>query len=316
MGHVSFVYLDDGFTSQPDRISALAASSIQQQDLKSSGLLCNDSDLHWDPMQVGEWLGLIINTISMQFKVPPKKLVKFKSLLDSAASDGSASIRQLAKIAGSVISLSFAIGPICRLCTRQMYCAIESRSGGWDQRIPLSPALLEELRFWLFNVDQLNGFAIRHPSVTQSIFLFTDASDCGFGGYSSSLTDPVVQGMFAREDSLKSFTFRELKAILYVLTVYQDKLQFSRVVLKTDSQCAARIISVGSCKPHLQCLAMDIFQLCFRQNITLETQWIPRSLNDRADILSRFIDPDDWSLHPSVFSSIVCGAFSAIGKLR
>jgi hypothetical protein len=46
---------------------------------------------------------------------------------------------------------------------------------------------------------------------------------------------------------------------------------------------------------------MDIFKLCFRQNITLETQWIPRSLNDRPDILSRFIDPDDWSLHPSVF---------------
>jgi hypothetical protein len=107
-----------------------------------------------------------------------------------------------------------------------MYYAIESRSGGWDQRIPLSPAILEELRFWLFNVDQLNGFAIRPPSVTQSIVRFTDAIDYGFGGYSSSLTDPVVQGMFAREDSLKSSTFRELKAILYVLTVYQDFLYF------------------------------------------------------------------------------------------
>lgn len=46
---------------------------------------------------------------------------------------------------------------------------------------------------------------------------------------------------------------------------------------------------------------MDICQLCFRQGISLETQWIPRSHHDRADVLSRFIDPDDWSVHPSVF---------------
>ena len=82
---------------------------------------------------------------------------------------------------------------------------------------------------------------------------------------------------------------------------YEEKLKSSRVVIETDSQCAARVITVGSTKPHLQSLAMDICQLCFRQGITLETQWIPRSLNDRADMLSRFIDPDDWSVHPSVF---------------
>ena len=60
LGQVRFVYLDDGFTSQPDRLSALVASSMQQQDLKSSGLLCNEQKSHWTPMQVGEWLGFFI----------------------------------------------------------------------------------------------------------------------------------------------------------------------------------------------------------------------------------------------------------------
>ena len=58
MGQVSFVYLVDGFASQPDRLSALAVSSIQQQELTSSGLLCNKEKSHRTPMQVGEWLGL------------------------------------------------------------------------------------------------------------------------------------------------------------------------------------------------------------------------------------------------------------------
>ena len=46
---------------------------------------------------------------------------------------------------------------------------------------------------------------------------------------------------------------------------------------------------------------MDIFNLCLAKSIVLEAQWIPRSLNERADLLSRFIDKDDWSINPSVF---------------
>ena len=33
----------------------------------------------------------------------------------------------------------------------------------------------------------------------------------------------------------------------------------------------------------------------------MEAQWIPGSLNKRADLLSRFVDKDDWRVHPSVF---------------
>ena len=42
MGHNSFIDLDDGFASQPDKCSAAAASVIQQKELASSGLLCNE----------------------------------------------------------------------------------------------------------------------------------------------------------------------------------------------------------------------------------------------------------------------------------
>ena len=59
MGHTSFIYLDDGFGSQPDKCSATAASLIQRKELSSSGLLCNEEKSHWTPMQVGEWLGFL-----------------------------------------------------------------------------------------------------------------------------------------------------------------------------------------------------------------------------------------------------------------
>ena len=56
---------------------------------------------------------------------------------------------------------------------------------------------------------------------------------------------------------------------------------------------AARIVAIGSSKANLQALAMDIFNLCLVNSIVLEAQWIPRSLNERADLLSRFVDKDD-----------------------
>ena len=48
-------------------------------------------------------------------------------------------------------------------------------------------------------------------------------------------------------------------------------------------------------------MALSIFRFCFSHGIALEAQWIPRSLNERADLLTRFVDKDDWRLNPSVF---------------
>ena len=83
MGYNSFVYLDDGFGSQPERTSAVAAAFIQRKELDSSGLLVNEKS-HWVPMQVGEWLSFVIKTISMTFQIPKKKVCKLTRLLNSA----------------------------------------------------------------------------------------------------------------------------------------------------------------------------------------------------------------------------------------
>ncbi|KAK3736777.1 hypothetical protein QZH41_002389 [Actinostola sp. cb2023] len=246
-------------------------------------------------MQIGEWLGFIINTISMQFQVPIKKLTKIKCLLDANIQARRATFRQLAKIAGSIISFS-----VSRLFTRQMYFTIESRSGAWDQTILLPLAVIEELKFWFTSLDQVNGYTIRPPLSTSTI-IFTDASDVAFGGYSASLDGSAVRGMWTNEDIGQSSTYHELKAIYYVLLTLASQLMVKKVVVQTDNQGAARIVSIGSSKPHLQRIALDLYQVCLANQIVLSAQWITRSLNDRADALSRFVDTDDWSIHPYVF---------------
>ena len=82
-------------------------------------------------MQVGEWLGFVIKTISMTFRIPEKKVCNLKRLLNSAIQNKSSSSRELARITGSILSVALAVGLISRLLTKQLYLAIESRSA-WE----------------------------------------------------------------------------------------------------------------------------------------------------------------------------------------
>ena len=50
-------------------------------------------------MQIGEWLGFVINTIAMTFQIPEAKVRKLKSLLSCAIRDKYSSYRELARIA-------------------------------------------------------------------------------------------------------------------------------------------------------------------------------------------------------------------------
>ena len=91
-------------------------------------------------MQIGDWLGFVIDTISMKFQIPPKKVEEVSNLLECAISDGHLTVRELSRVAGSLMSVSLAVGSIARLITRHMYWAIESRSY-WDDTLSFSPGL-------------------------------------------------------------------------------------------------------------------------------------------------------------------------------
>ena len=80
------------------------------------------------------------------FQIPEPKLAKLKRSLESLILDSYATYRELACLAGFIISLSLALGPIARLFTRQMYLFIQSRPS-WDVSFTFSEALLLELKF-------------------------------------------------------------------------------------------------------------------------------------------------------------------------
>ena len=85
------------------------------------------------------------------------------------------------------------------------------------------------------------------------------------------------------------------------LTAFQQEACFPSLIcipvllseIFVDNQGASRILTIGSPKPHLQEVLLEVLKLCFRFGISIEAQWLPRGENLRADLLSRFIEKDD-----------------------
>ena len=96
-GPLLFFYLDDGISRLLERVSAFAVSWVHQMDLKFCGLKLKKEKSKLEPMQVRQWLGFVIDTIAMQFRVPPKKIAKLKSNLDFIISSQTVTFRDLAR---------------------------------------------------------------------------------------------------------------------------------------------------------------------------------------------------------------------------
>ena len=111
----------------------------------------------------------------------------------------------------------------------------------------------------------------------------------------------LCHNTWTENESFQSSTWRELSVIEFALQSFASVLEGSHVKWFTDSQAAAKIVEVGSMKLGLHKMARRIFDICIRSGIHLEVQWIPRTMNQQADYISRFIDTDDWQLTDEFF---------------
>jgi hypothetical protein len=81
LGIFAILYIDDGMFGCRSLSDAQSASSLVKSDLKDSGWKYSEKKSIWEPRQLGEWLGIVIDTIRMLFVIAEKKIVKLKSVL-------------------------------------------------------------------------------------------------------------------------------------------------------------------------------------------------------------------------------------------
>ena len=239
----------------------------------------------------------------MEFKVTHQKIESLRELIRRPKAKGRLTPRNLAKIAGKIISMGIAIGTLTRLFTRQMYGFIQKRRH-WDITEELSAKVTSELNFWLDNLQESNGLAIRLDSFCSRI-LYCDASSYAYGGHLiHNLGTSIAHGKFSDAEKETSSTNRELLAVKRVLVSFGQELAGNTITLYTDNSNVVQIINNGSTKQHLQAIELDIYNHCVKTSLILKTKWIPREFNQTADALSKMKDSDDWSIDAETFEYI------------
>ena len=128
----------------------------------------------------------------------------------------------------------------------------------------------------------------------------SDASQLGYGGYFiSDKQNLVCQGQWSADEKGKSSTWRELRAVYYMLLSTGHILTGHKVQWYTDNQNVTCIINRGSAKHDLQTLAEEIVNLCNNHRVSVIPVWVPQD-NQLSDYLSKLTDVDDWGIHSDI----------------
>jgi len=161
---------------------------------------------------------------------------------------------------------------------------------------------MEELNFWVTNLDVLNCKKLFDQPQNFDAVVCSDASEQGYGGYVISDKDKLIcQGQWASDEKAESSTWQELKAVHNMLLSVVSALQGHKVQWHRDNQNITRIIYSGSMKTNLQEIVEDAVHLCAKYHIVLTPVWVPRGENQLTDYLSKLTDVDDWGIQPHIF---------------
>ena len=326
MGIKCYIHLDDIFVFCGSKEETKEASGRVRQDLISYGLLISESKCSWGARMTLEWTGFIFDTKNFQLWVPEAKLQRAEGKVAGLirVSLACVPIRDLASLAGLLVSFGPAMGDVVRFNTRAMMMRIAevTDSQGWSARVRLGERLVEELCFWRDNLSLVNGQLMREEDRVLSVGtheMFSDATEFFLAG-AQFCGDKEVHGTryqaYLKEEEVgKSSTYRELRAVEEGLRVRGHSFRGHLLRWGCDNWAAANIIRLGSMKPDCHEVARRISQLAKSLDVLLEPFWLRRnSVQIKiCDDISKDFDTSDYKLSSEDFSQLFqdFGPFSA-----
>jgi ribonuclease HI len=282
-----------------------SASENVKSDLLAAGLVPNKEKSIWTPTQKLDWLGITWDAVEGLIKVVDRRV---SNILNSIGKVQEllpyVSARNLASLAGKIISLRPVVGPIAQLKSRFMYYEILNQFH-WDRsfKIASDSGVLSELFFWKNEIVSLNKRVLYDYTLPQ-VLMYSDASGVGCGAWTAQCGGLMFNRSWTSEEVGKSSTWRELKGVALAIEAFVPRISGKVVKVFTDNKGVVVIINKGSMNQELQGISLEIFKLCRSRNIELEIQWVPREQNTKADLLSREIDFDDWGVSIPFFQFV------------
>ena len=236
------------------------------------------------------FLGLELDSVKMQVRVPLEKIQEIKREIHKTRSTKSATIRKIQSLVGKLNFVCRAVRP-GRAFLRRLIDMTKGQTRG-DKQVVLSEGAKEDLGVWLEFLEGYNGVSVIPQEGwlnDEDIDLYTDASgEIGYGGY---LNGKWFNGKWPSHDIIRttSIAWKEMIPIVIALMVWGEELSDKRIVLHTDNMAVKCAVNkqTSPC-PQIMALLRKLVITCLVRNISIKAVHVPTQDNGIADSLSRF----------------------------
>lgn len=240
---------------------------------------------------IADFLGIELDSILMQARLPPDKLARARNTVDDLLKRATIPHRELESAVGF---LSFAAKVIVpgRAFLRRLFDAIRRPIA----IIRITIDMMADLLWWKTFLKDWKGLKLlRLTADRREAYIWTDASgSLGMGGYRldhPSLLDSVTDVFSIRVPSRhthKDIQFKEMKAVLHAVRLWLEQLQGTHLTLYCDNDACVFGLRKLTIKGPAMAPLRDIAMLLAKYDIMLTPTWIPTKANELADDLSRF----------------------------
>ena len=300
-----------------------------------AGFALNVAKSHFDPEAEQEFIGYLVNCSlhwgsgNIGYLAPTDKRLHTLVVLAKRLYQKWSRVtpRELARVAGYVVSLRPVFDPAALMFTKYMYIWIQSlvdNGFSYDWHTHLSSEAQSELLVWITYAVTWSKKALWRSAST--VFVAAqDASDTAVGGWLGLLggcesvlvrkrnrrgeykvsqhsvwfteeAEIAIKKLSVRDQD-ESSTYRELYGVVFMVRTFAARAANSSLLIQADNQSVYFIVKKGSSNVlSIHTLLVELFWLCIQYNISLDLAWIPRELNQWSDDLSKQSDKSDWSV--------------------
>ena len=245
------------------------------------------------PSQEIEFMGIVLDSVRMEARLPQDKLSRIHDLLNSFKSRRSVRLVELQSLIGTLQFACKVVVPGRNFLQR----AINLTRGVLScfHHIRLNKEFFKDLDMWKVFLANWNGrsfFLESSPTPTADLELYTDAAgSIGFGDY---LQGKWFQGYLSphmrlnREQGI-SIEWQELLPIIIACSIWHPFLARKRLRFWCDNESVVSIINSGHSKvPRIMELVRKLVLLSMQHNFLVRARHVPGVSNEVADALSRF----------------------------
>ena len=281
---VIYHYLDDFATLGPPNSEECSRNLHTLQSVCKKLGIPLAAEKQAGPSTTIEFLGITIDTIRQELRLPDNKLRRLQSLLEEWKHRKSCTRRELESLIGVLQHACTVVAP-GRTFLRQVI-ALLSVAKQPHHHIRLNAAFQSDLTWWRIFATSWNGSSLVVRADGKKAQVTTDASGTwGCGGWSGT---EWFQLAWDDKSMQLHITVKELVPILIAVMTWGQKWRGYIVTVLCDNEAVVTILGSRYCKePTLMHMLRVLFFAEAHYQFRLVAQHIPGTCNTLADHLSR-----------------------------